>query len=209
MTGRKNRLAAILQLVTALDIGSLYKSRYVLTGERIPIKCIFLRYLDENPLGWSGVDQLLSELPPTVENFLCYNKHISRGQSAYVIQRGLHGQITRKELWNGPKCYLSAHHWFVPQTSHIIPYDPSDLRYMEFTQVELLSEVIYSNCTIRRGGLPSDGAIPTGGQLVRMAYLYWCPGFLLPQRQLVWSSQTFLEGEYDEVWMTPLYGPKP
>ncbi|KAF8597636.1 hypothetical protein BDV93DRAFT_610252 [Ceratobasidium sp. AG-I] len=56
----KNRHTAIRHLAAALDRGFLHKSTGAMVHERIPIKCVFLRFSDED-LRWSGVDQLLSE----------------------------------------------------------------------------------------------------------------------------------------------------
>ncbi|KAF8595035.1 hypothetical protein BDV93DRAFT_528938 [Ceratobasidium sp. AG-I] len=208
MAVRKIRHAAIRQLAKALDTGTFHKSRRDLAGGRIPIKCIFLRFTCEDPLGWSGVDQLLLGLPSTVENFLCFDGHISGGYSAYAIERGSLGRINRKESWHGSIIYLPTYYWVVLQTTHIIQYDPAVLVHAQFGRGELFSTAIYPNCTKRRRGLPSDDAIPTGGQLVRMAYVDWNTygGSL---RALVWSSQSFAEGEYDDVCSAPLYGPRP
>ena len=71
-----------------------------------------------------------------------------------------------------------------------------------------LSKVTYPNCTKRRSGLPSDDAIPTGGQLVWMGYLKGGSTYS-SGRCLVWSSRSFAEGEYDDVCSTPPVGPYP
>ncbi|KAF8597652.1 hypothetical protein BDV93DRAFT_527247 [Ceratobasidium sp. AG-I] len=200
MVGRKNRRAAVRELTTALDTGSLDKSRSDLAGERIPIKCVFLRFSNEDPLGWPGVDQLLSKLPSTVESFLCLDQQRDSGDTAYVIQRGSYGQIRRKELWHSLESSLSAYRWVLFQTSHIIRYNPYDFSYGWFGPVKLLSTATYYNCTKRRGRLASDGAIPTGGQLARITKV--------EDKYLVWSSYNYVEGEYSDVCSTPLCGPE-
>lgn len=76
----------------------------------------------------------------------------------------------------------------------------------DFEIKELISTVTYSNFTRRRGGLPSDDAIPTGGQLTRVARVakHYLPG---SSGHLVWSSRSFAEGEYNDICSTPAFGP--
>lgn len=92
------------------------------------------------------------------------------------------------------------------QTSHIIPCDRTD---QIFGDCELLSTVAYPNYTRRRHGLPSDNAIPTGGQLIRVTKGFRPLFFFGARRHLVWSSQSFAEGEYEDTCRTPAFGPKP
>lgn len=89
------------------------------------------------------------------------------------------------------------------QTSHIIEYKPIDLEYVQGGFQNLLSTANYTNCTKRQRGLPCDGAIPTGGQRVRLTKVK-----LRYQSCLVWSSWSYAEGEYEDVCNTPLFGPK-
>ncbi|KAF8595046.1 hypothetical protein BDV93DRAFT_121721 [Ceratobasidium sp. AG-I] len=180
-------------------------------GRRISIKCVFLHFPYRGPLQWSGVDRLLSHLPSTVENLLCFYEHTRDGYSASAIQRGLHGQVKRKEYWHSPHTLPSTFDWVMLQTSHIIPYRSINLSYFKSHPVNLLCTETYVNCTKRQGGLPSKDAIPTGGQLVRIAHvkcvdwrLHWHPVV----NHLVWSSQSFAEGEHVDVCSTPLFGPK-
>lgn len=90
----------------------------------------------------------------------------------------------------------------------MIQYDSADLIESRFVPADLLSTETYFNYTGQRGGLPSDGAIPTGGQLVRVTSVDWNSLNKRSAAQLVWSSQSFTEGEYADVCSTPLYGPK-
>ncbi|KAF8595040.1 hypothetical protein BDV93DRAFT_611601, partial [Ceratobasidium sp. AG-I] len=146
LDGQQNRHAAIRELSTALDTGSLhYSSRRGVVGKRIPIKCVFLRSSYGNPLGWSGFDQLLSDLPSSVENVLCFHRRNIRSYDAYAIERGSHGRIKRKECWNSPGSGLSAHDWVAHQTSHIIRYGSSIMISLGPIQSNLLSAVTYSN----------------------------------------------------------------
>ncbi|KAF8594338.1 hypothetical protein BDV93DRAFT_565535 [Ceratobasidium sp. AG-I] len=198
LLARKNRHTAIRQLAAALDRGFLHKSRGAVVGERIPIKCVFLRFLDED-LRWSGVDQLLSDLPSTVENK-------NSGSSAYAIERGLYGQIKRKELWHSQERYAEVNSWILLQTGHIIPYGPDDFVEFKYNPKDLLNAVTYPNCMKRRHGLPHDDAISTGGQLVRIVYA--TESYPYHIRWLVWSSQCFAEGESGSVSRTRPFGPK-
>ncbi|KAF8597637.1 hypothetical protein BDV93DRAFT_513138 [Ceratobasidium sp. AG-I] len=128
------------------------------------------------------------------------------GSSAYAIERGLHRQVKRKELWRIHECRAWIEYWFLLQISHIIPYGPDDMIEFKYNSDDLLSAVTYSNCTNRRHGLAHDDAISTGGQLVRIAY---ATTFHPYQTQwLVWSSQCFAEGEYEAVSRTRPFGPK-
>ncbi|KAF8597634.1 hypothetical protein BDV93DRAFT_596299 [Ceratobasidium sp. AG-I] len=147
-----------------------------------------------------------SLLPSTVGNFLCFNGNTNSGSSAYAIERGLYGQIKRKEVGTGHHCYPCVRAWVLLQTSHIIQYSPLKLWDMTSNPKDLLSAVTYSNYTNRRHGLPHDDAISTGGQLVRMAYV--TNSSYYGTRWLVWSSQCFAEGEYEAVSRTRPFGPK-
>ncbi|KAF8597632.1 hypothetical protein BDV93DRAFT_527235, partial [Ceratobasidium sp. AG-I] len=202
---RNYRHTVIRQLAAALDRGFLHRSKDAIVGESIPIKCVFLCVTGED-LRWSGVDQLLSDLPSTVENLLCFDGNTDRGSSGYAIERGLYGQIKRKELWHSLWHYIWARPWCFLQISHIIPYGPDDFLKLKYNPKDLLSAVTYPNCTKRRHGLPHDDAISTGGQLVRIAYA--SESYAFPKQWLVWSSQCFAEGEYEAVSRTLPFGPK-
>ncbi|KAF8595045.1 hypothetical protein BDV93DRAFT_121700 [Ceratobasidium sp. AG-I] len=108
-----SRHTTIRQFVTALDTGFLHKPRSGSVGERIPIKCIFFRFTLPRPLVWSGVDQLLSDLPTTVENLLCFDKRPGLGFSAYAIERGSYGRIRRKESWHSSKTCPITFRWVI------------------------------------------------------------------------------------------------
>ncbi|KAF8594334.1 hypothetical protein BDV93DRAFT_611910 [Ceratobasidium sp. AG-I] len=207
LVGQKTRHTAIRQLAAALEKAFLHKPGNGSTGERIPIKCVFLQFTYEGQIEWPEVDQLFSDFPSPVENFLCFNDCISGGYSAYAMQRGSYRQVKRKESWHSPTGGLSTLSWFMLQSSHFISHDPTHLVNLTFS-VESLSKIIYSNYTKRRGGLPSDDAIPTGGQFVRIAYINWDAPFSVSCKNLVWLSQSFAEGEYDDVCGAPLYGPE-
>ena len=86
--------------------------------------------------------------------------------------------------------------------------DPVSLGDNGFELLNLLSEITYFNCTKRRAGLPSDDAIPTGGQLIRIAHVKWSHQDGYFTKQLVWTSQSFSDREYDDVCSMPLFGPK-
>ncbi|KAF8607120.1 hypothetical protein BDV93DRAFT_520030 [Ceratobasidium sp. AG-I] len=116
-----------------------------------------------------------------------------------------------------------AKRMIVLQTSHIIDYNLGDLRRVQhdwhadssiFDKPQLVKSMVQLNCTKRHNGLPHDGAIPTGGQLTRVSQFNWPESFMrtiISKRAgecLVWSSQSFAEGEYDEVCNTPLVGPR-
>ncbi|KAF8597640.1 hypothetical protein BDV93DRAFT_562062 [Ceratobasidium sp. AG-I] len=196
-----------MQLVAALETGSLHPSESGSAGERIPIKCVYLDFLNGDPIRWSTVDQLLSDFPSTIENFLCFNVHSDGSYSACAIQRSSNRQIRRKEFWQSPASSEMMKYWILLQTSHIIQYDPSEIRCFKFARVELLSTVTYFNCTKRRRGRPYNDAIPTGGRLIRVANVEWNLTYNGPKKLLVWSCQNFAEGEYDDVCSTPLVGP--
>ncbi|KAF8600604.1 hypothetical protein BDV93DRAFT_510784 [Ceratobasidium sp. AG-I] len=87
---------------------------------------VFVFFAGEVPnsqaLRWSLVQRALSNFPSTVENLLCISYF-----EGYVVQRGSNSQITRKEAWLGSNCIPSID-WLVLQTSHIIKYDPRDLK---------------------------------------------------------------------------------
>ncbi|KAF8597638.1 hypothetical protein BDV93DRAFT_547791, partial [Ceratobasidium sp. AG-I] len=72
---QRGRHNAIRQLAKALDTGSLHKSRTGSAGKRIPIKCMYLDFFNQDLLGWPGVNQLLSDLPFKVDNVLCVGEH--------------------------------------------------------------------------------------------------------------------------------------
>jgi len=147
----------------------------------------------------------LTELPPTLENLLCFDRHLDKGYHAYTIERGSYGRIKRKESWHAPQEDLWASYWVMFQMSHIIPYDQADWGDTCYDLRKLLSAVTYSNYTRRRGGLPNDDAIPTGGQLVRIAKVGYNASL---STYLVWSSQNFVEGEHEAVCRTPHFGPR-
>ncbi|KAF8594339.1 hypothetical protein BDV93DRAFT_565536 [Ceratobasidium sp. AG-I] len=133
------------------------------------------------------------------------------------------------QLWRSPNSYFSAYYWVLVrllqlggeyattsqpdaprqlQTSHIIQYHPVDLRYFKADPNALLSTVTYFNCTQRRYGLPFGNAIPTGGQRIRIAFITE-PGYIDSlSRQLVWSSESFAEGEREDACSRPPFGPK-
>lgn len=41
---------------------------------------------------------VMYSFPPTVETFLCFDRHIVDGYNAYAIERGSHERIKRKEV---------------------------------------------------------------------------------------------------------------
>ncbi|KAF8593604.1 hypothetical protein BDV93DRAFT_516443 [Ceratobasidium sp. AG-I] len=143
----------------------------------------------------------------------------------FTLGRGLNGQIKRKEMWQGDGWFDGNQvKWIVAfQTSHIIDYHSDSLRRQgslrslrslsmqsgyKANRPELVKSMVQLNCTKRRRGLPCDGAIPTGGQLIRVSKFEW-PGYsTLTSACYVWSSQSFAEGEYDEICNTPLAGPQ-
>ncbi|KAF8593601.1 hypothetical protein BDV93DRAFT_529791 [Ceratobasidium sp. AG-I] len=202
------------QLAKALDKGSpTDASGSNMASRRIPIKCVCINFKSYKNLLWAGFDQVFSDFPSTVENMFCLSSH-----GAYTVQRGLNGQIKRKEVWLSDDGFHEGQlRWMVAlQTSHIIDYNPDDLRKARYyfalssstiDRPQLVKSMVQLNCTKRRKGLPHDGAIPTGGQLTRVSRLQW-PGTFKPSESFVWSSQSFTESEYSEVCNTPLAGPQ-
>ncbi|KAF8606140.1 hypothetical protein BDV93DRAFT_361879 [Ceratobasidium sp. AG-I] len=180
---------------------------------KISIKCVYLKYGGYVNLQHSGVDQVSSDFPSTIENMLYLN-----GDNAYVVQRDLRGQIRRKEIWytdsDTPAVRLG---WLVLQTRHILDYGsndptrpngPSEL-LERFAQPQTLSTTTHLNCTSRNGGLPCDGTIPTGGQLTRILKVKWRNSEKQRGKYLVWSFQSFVEGGYDDVCNSRLVGQRP
>lgn len=96
------------------------------------------------------------------------------------------------------------------QIGHIVPYNADGWRRCTFKLIELLSTVAYPNCTRRRNGQPCDDAIPTGGQLIRVAQVAPVAEYSgdRPKKHLVWSSRSFAEGEYGDISSTLPFGPK-
>ncbi|KAF8600538.1 hypothetical protein BDV93DRAFT_510734 [Ceratobasidium sp. AG-I] len=198
------RYTAVRQLATALDAGTTSGvSGSSLSIGRIPIKCVYLKLLTIPTIQWSVVDRALLE-----------------GQ-AYVVQRGPHGRIVRKEAWLSPDHISRAWlDWLLLQTSHIIAYSSNDLvdskglsgLVRKIGQPKLLSATIHSNCTKRRQGTPSYDAIPTGGQLTRVSQIMGCTqywnGGMVSYECLVSSHLSFAEGEYEAVSNMPLVGPR-
>ncbi|KAF8598402.1 hypothetical protein BDV93DRAFT_526757 [Ceratobasidium sp. AG-I] len=212
------RYEAIRQLAAALAENTRTETsgskRF--SGE-IPIKCVYLQFMAGQALQWSLVDQALSDLPSTVENLLCIDFN-----SAYMVERGLHRQIVRKEAWLSTGDIWQAQvAWFVLQTSRFIKYNSRDLVFSnnssgllgKLDQPKLLRATTSSNYSKRLRGIPCEDAIPTGGQLTRVSevtgyarsgygstvtYTYEC---------LVWSYRYFAEGERNDVRNAPLVGP--
>lgn len=81
---------------------------------------------------------------------------------------------------------------------------PEDLAEIRICSQSLVSMAAYPNCTKRQGGLPCDDAIATGGQLVRITRVRLRGPEFAPC--LVWCSQSYGEGEYQNVCSTPLFG---
>ncbi|KAF8607104.1 hypothetical protein BDV93DRAFT_301289 [Ceratobasidium sp. AG-I] len=96
------RYIAIQQLAKALDNGSLSDpSESNMGSGGIPIKSVCIYFRSRENLSWSEFDQVLSDFPFTVENILC-----SSSYDAYVIQRGMNGQIRRKEMWTSDRGFF-------------------------------------------------------------------------------------------------------
>ncbi|KAF8594335.1 hypothetical protein BDV93DRAFT_529365 [Ceratobasidium sp. AG-I] len=194
------RHTVIRQLAEALNAGSLDKSGSGSAGGRVPIKarCVLLQFNVGGPLRWSGVEQALSGLPSTVETFLCSGRSVTGDYNAYAIQRDSCGRIKRKEC-----CYSSGNNlpwfgWLMFQTRHIIGYNPSHSWRIPFDHLELLSAKNYFNYTSRRGGLPCDDAILTGGQVIRVKKVW--ESHKSPEAGfLVWSAESFVEGKVHDV----------
>ncbi|KAF8593379.1 hypothetical protein BDV93DRAFT_585834 [Ceratobasidium sp. AG-I] len=105
------RYVALQQLAKALDKGNFtITSGRSVVSSRIPIKSY------ENLLRL-GFNQVLSDFPLTVEHVFCSSDH-----DAYVVQRGLKGQIKRKEMWLSDDGLFGGQvSWMMAlQTSHII-----------------------------------------------------------------------------------------
>ncbi|KAF8594456.1 hypothetical protein BDV93DRAFT_529303 [Ceratobasidium sp. AG-I] len=203
---QKDRHIAIGELVTALNAG--FSPSATASGpinEKVPIKCVFLS--SRGPGLPPGSDVLLFGSPSTVENLLCVHDY-KYHYDGYVVQRGSYGQVKRKETWYHQTHVFPVLDWLVFHTRHIIDYHPSDLEDLPSPSVSLVSTAMHSNCTKRRKGLPCDDAISTGGRLSRIARVGW-PGHTSPEDTgLVWSSQSFADGEYDDVCNAPLVGPR-
>ncbi|KAF8597608.1 hypothetical protein BDV93DRAFT_513195 [Ceratobasidium sp. AG-I] len=194
----------------------------------------FQYIVGDQTLSWSAVDRILSDFPSTVENFLCKSPGdayvVQRGSYGQDIRK--EAWLRTDGLWRIWLDWLMVRHYqrnnagngtsrlnMLPnqlQTSHIIQYHPSDLidasnpcgLVRELDQPQLLSAATHSNWNKHRRGVPCDDAIQTGGQLTRLSKVTW-PG---PSGDvlecLVWSYQSFAEGEYDGVHNAPLVGPR-
>ncbi|KAF8607110.1 hypothetical protein BDV93DRAFT_520019, partial [Ceratobasidium sp. AG-I] len=172
------RYIALRELALALGTGSYSDSRSNRSGGRIPLKCVCIINLRFGFNQWSGFDQVLSDFSPIIESIVFMS-----GCDVHAVQRGTKGQIKRKEMWRSNEPFdRNQRRWILAlQTSHIVDYNPDDLRSPPPTRwspdrclakgLQLVTSMVQLNYTRRRGGLPCDDAIPTGGQLTRISKL--------------------------------------
>ncbi|KAF8597613.1 hypothetical protein BDV93DRAFT_513200 [Ceratobasidium sp. AG-I] len=196
-----SRYTAIRQLTAALDAGtSTGASRTGLPCGRIPIKSssLLVSGITRNMAGGLTMHWVPS-LPSTVENLLCMGWY-----DAYVVQRGLPGQIIRKEAWRSTDGIWGARlDWLVYVSSDLVlPWNRSGLA-RGVDQALLLSTTTHPNYTRHYQGTSCNDAISTGGQITRVSKVMWRDLYHL-RKCLVWSYQSFEEGGYDNLSNAPL-----